>query len=107
MDFIYGCMDDGSGLYDFCRLDIKKMKILFKDQLSFNIMNYLIINIVDNCKLLSKIYNFIYVSLREIQRFVSDLTEEKFKKCLKKLKKINLINYEKSRRECIWRIEIL
>ena len=107
MTRIDGCFDNGKGLFSFCRINIKKMKELYNHRLSFTIMSYFLIELVDACQSNNAIFDWIHVSIRILQDVIPDLTEKDFKKVLNRLRKMELIEFKKLRGEESWEIQIL
>ena len=104
----YGSLDNGQGLYDFVRIDIIKMMNLFDDELSFYLMNFFIINIIEKSISGNGVSDWICVKLEVLQDLcLPNLTHKQFIRSLKKLQKMQMIKYQKARGKDNWEIQIL
>jgi hypothetical protein len=104
----YGVLKNGIGLVDFVTIDIVKMMNLCNDQLSFYLMNFFIINVIEKSISGNGVSDWIDVEMEKLQdHCLPSLTEKSFLKSLKKLRKLGLIEYGKIRGKDIFSIQIL
>lgn len=104
----HGVLSNGQGLYDFVRFDLIKMMNLFDDELSFYLINFFIINVIEKSINQNRISNWICVKLEVLQDLcLPNLTHKQFIRSLKKLQKMQMIKYQKARGKDNWEIQIL